>query len=246
MTTVWEIQQSKYNSQISKHMDSSSCCILKSSLYMKRWGERDPTFPHNQHLLWTFRVSQNRKKKTSSETRFLVLGVERRTTQRILFSFLKLRYSGISKLRKDCFVFMHTQKIARCSAFLRETAPPMSPVQVENALLSHLTYASQFQSQSIRQHADRPSCGPVASWTGAMASCTAYNQEKIYWWISLLSQQIRNQTIISHGQATYGEKQIKMEHGGPGQMVQKSKAIIALPEVPGSVLNTQVAAQSHL
>lgn len=123
---------------------------------------------------------------------------------------------------------------------------PMSPVQVENALLSHLTYAPEFQPQSILQHADSPPCGPVASWTGAMASCTAYNQEKIYWWISLLSQQIRNQTIISHGQATYGEKQIKMEHGGPGQMVQKSKAIIALPEVPGSVLNTQVAAQSHL
>lgn len=38
-----------------------------------------------------------------------------------------------------------------------------------------------------------------------------------------------------------------MEHDGPGQMAQKSKAIIALPEVLGSVLpDIQVAAQSHL
>lgn len=41
------------------------------------------------------------------------------------------------------------------------------------------------------------------------------------------------------------KKQITMKPNRPGQMVQKSKAIIALPEVPGSVPSTRVAAQSH-
>lgn len=96
--------------------------VFSSLLSMWKMSRKGSYFSQNPHLLWTFRVSQNRRKKRRPETQLLVLGVER-TTQHSSFPFWNEGVLASASSDRTALSSCTPKTLARCSSALREAAP---------------------------------------------------------------------------------------------------------------------------